>query len=148
MIFGRHRVGFLFESAQNEAEEKFGRGWRGSEWPLLAVKQPVIANNLVSPYIHITLPSKFFTGHVHTDWGSKPVAPLGADFWGLWLVYGMIHSTAWRKGIGVRSLWPHIYHSRSRPATALSSASKEVQLCWKGRLVSSAKGVCKVKHRS
>lgn len=26
MIFGRHPVGFLFESAQNEAEEKFGGG--------------------------------------------------------------------------------------------------------------------------
>lgn len=63
--------------------------------------------------------------------GSKLVAPLKADLWGLWLFYGRIHSTAWRKGIGARSLWPYIYRSRSRPATvALSSTSKEVQLCW------------------
>lgn len=70
MIFGRHHVGFLFESAQNEAEEKFGGGGgeEGGKGPLLAVKQPAIANNLVSPYTHIALPSKLFIGHVHTDW--------------------------------------------------------------------------------
>lgn len=60
----------------------------------------------------------------------------------------MIHSTAWRKGTGVHSLWPHIYHSSSRATAALSSTSKEMRLCWKEGLVSPAKGVCNVKHGS